>query len=41
MRLVNGTTDLVFFLFADQLGSTNVTSDQNGLTPHLRWVQVW
>jgi hypothetical protein len=25
MRIKNGPTDLVFFLFADHLGSTNVT----------------
>jgi hypothetical protein len=41
MRIKNDETDLVFFLFTDHLGSTNVTSDPSGLTPYLRWVQVW
>ena len=41
MRIEDGTNDLVFYLFADHLGSTNVTSDPSGQTPHLRWVQVW
>jgi hypothetical protein len=41
VRFKNGASDLVFFLFADNLGSTKVTNDPNGLTPHLRWVQVW
>jgi RHS repeat-associated protein len=41
MRLVNGTTDLVFFLFTDQLGSTNVTSDQNGLMVSLSRYKPW
>jgi hypothetical protein len=41
MRVINGTTDLVFFLFADQLGSTNVTSDQSGQIVGLSLYMPW
>jgi len=41
IRIKNGDTDLVFFLFADQLGSTNVTSDPNGLMVSLSLYMPW
>jgi RHS repeat-associated protein len=41
MRIKNGATDLVFFLYADQLGSTNVTSDPNGLMIGLSLYKPW
>ena len=41
MRIKDNTHNLVFFLFADQLGSTNVTSDQNGLMVSLSRYKPW
>ena len=41
MRIKNGATDLVFFLFTDHLGSTNVTSDPNGLMVSLNLYMPW
>ena len=41
MRIKNGPTDLVFFLFTDHLGSTNVTSDPNGLMVSLSLYMAW
>ena len=41
LRNKNGPTDLVFFLFADHLGSTNVTSDPNGLMVSLSLYKPW
>jgi RHS repeat-associated protein len=41
MRIKNGDTNLVFFLFTDQLGSTNVTSDSNGLMVSLSLYMPW
>ena len=41
MRIKNGPTDLVFFLFTDHLGSTNVTSDPNGLMVSLSLYMPW
>ena len=41
MRIKNGPTDLVFFLFADHLGSTNVTSDPSGQIVGLSLYMPW
>jgi len=41
MRIKNGPTDLVFFLFTDHLGSTNVTSDPSGLMVSLNLYKPW
>jgi len=41
MRIKNGPTDLVFFLFTDHLGSTNVTSDPSGLMVSLNLYMAW
>ena len=39
--VVDGINNLVFFLFADHLGSTNVTSDPNGLMVSLSLYKPW
>jgi RHS repeat-associated protein len=39
--VVDGINNLVFFLFADHLGSTNVTSDPNGLMVSLSLYMAW
>ena len=41
MRIKNDKTDLVFFLFTDHLGSTNVVSDPNGLMVSLSLYKPW
>ncbi len=41
MRIKNDQTDLVFLLFTDHLGSTNVTSDPNGLMVSLSLYKLW
>lgn len=41
MRVINGTNDLVSFLFADQLGSTNVVSDPVGQMVSLSLYMPW
>jgi YD repeat-containing protein len=41
MRIKDGTNNLVFYLFTDHLGSTNVTSDPNGLMVSLSLYKAW
>jgi RHS repeat-associated protein len=41
MRINDDSSEHLFFLFADQLGSTNVTSDPNGLLVSLSLYMPW
>jgi hypothetical protein len=41
MRIRDNTSEPLFFLFADQLGSTNVVSDPNGLLVSLSLHMPW
>jgi hypothetical protein len=41
MRVINGANDLVFFLFADYLGSTDVTRDPSGQIVGLSLYMPW
>ncbi len=41
MRIKNDTSEHVFYLFTDHLGSTNVTSDPNGLMVSLSLYMPW
>ncbi len=41
MRIKNDTSEHVFYLFTDHLGSTNVTSDPNGLMVSLSLYKPW
>jgi RHS repeat-associated protein len=41
MRIKDSTNNLVFYLFADHLGSTNVTSDPSGQMVSLSLYKPW